>query len=326
MRLKLHHILFLILSCGLSGVSAQTPAPKIVSKGVVNGSAVSLPKPAYPAAAKAVRASGTVSVQVTIDEQGNVISATAIGGHPLLQAAAVEAARAAKFRPTLLEGQPVKVTGIITYNFVAAMSLTEIGYELSFAEKSMSLKNFTLSSVNGSLPADWKEEREDLKALNAYLVEKKGEENKVTTQESSSLSSSISDKSSEPKEKMVIASSSGAAIYNGRQMLDERAVDMLRELQSKIENRLTANERTLWAFRLGRLLGKINAEIEDVDNTRANIAELSQMGAGAPQGMTPEVLSKIKEISDAYKQTASDTERQEKIAPMVESLRILKTY
>ncbi|HLL99996.1 MAG TPA: energy transducer TonB [Pyrinomonadaceae bacterium] len=93
--------------------------PKIISKGVVNGSAISLPKPPYPPAAKAVRAAGTVSVQVTIDENGNVISASAAGGHPLLQQAAVGAARQAKFRPTLLSGTPVKVTGIITYNFVA---------------------------------------------------------------------------------------------------------------------------------------------------------------------------------------------------------------
>jgi periplasmic protein TonB len=97
----------------------KPPVPKIISKGVVNGSAISLPKPNYPPAAKAVRAAGTVSVQVTIDENGNVISASAAGGHPLLQQAAVGAARQAKFRPTLLSGTPVKVTGIITYNFVA---------------------------------------------------------------------------------------------------------------------------------------------------------------------------------------------------------------
>lgn len=93
--------------------------PKIINKGVVNGSAVSLPAPPYPPAARAVRADGIVSVRVTIDEDGNVISATAVGGHPLLQQAAVTAARKARFRPTLLSGTPVKVTGIITYNFVA---------------------------------------------------------------------------------------------------------------------------------------------------------------------------------------------------------------
>ncbi len=63
--------------------------------------------------------SGTVSVQVTIDEEGNIISAHAVSGHPLLYAASVEAAMKAKFTPTLLCGKPVKVTGVITYNFVA---------------------------------------------------------------------------------------------------------------------------------------------------------------------------------------------------------------
>jgi TonB family protein len=99
-----------------------TPVPKItgpVSGGVVNGKATSLPKPPYPAAAKAVRAAGTVSVQVLIDENGNVISANATSGHPLLKSAAEQAARGAKFSPTLLSGQKVKVSGIITYNFVA---------------------------------------------------------------------------------------------------------------------------------------------------------------------------------------------------------------
>lgn len=95
------------------------PVPKTVSGGVVNGKARSLVTPQYPAAARAVRASGAVNVQVTIDEQGNVISASATSGHTLLRAAAVQAARASKFNPTLLTGQPVKVTGIIIYNFVA---------------------------------------------------------------------------------------------------------------------------------------------------------------------------------------------------------------
>lgn len=94
------------------------PAPKTVSGGVLNGKATSLPVPAYPPAAKAVRASGSVSVQVLISESGSVISANAVSGHPLLRAAAASAARGARFSPTLLSGQPVKVSGVITYNFV----------------------------------------------------------------------------------------------------------------------------------------------------------------------------------------------------------------
>ena len=89
----------------------------VVSGGVLNGKAISKPQPAYPPIAKAARAQGTVSVQVLIDESGRVVSASAVSGHPLLQAASVQAARRARFSPTLLSGQPVKVSGVITYNF-----------------------------------------------------------------------------------------------------------------------------------------------------------------------------------------------------------------
>lgn len=85
---------------------------------LLNGRAITLPKPVYPAVARAARASGTVIVKVVIDEEGKVIAAQAHSGHPLLQAAAVKAAREALFTPTLLEGKPVKVAGAITYNFV----------------------------------------------------------------------------------------------------------------------------------------------------------------------------------------------------------------
>ncbi len=92
--------------------------PKKISGGVLNGKATSLPKPPYPAAARAVRASGAVNVQVTISESGSVVSASAVSGHPLLRQAAEQAARSAKFAPTLLSGQAVSVTGVIVYNFV----------------------------------------------------------------------------------------------------------------------------------------------------------------------------------------------------------------
>ena len=101
----------------------EKPAPKIekkvttVSKGVINGTAINLPVPNYPAAAKIARAGGNVNVAVTIDETGNVISANAVSGHALLKSVSEDAARRARFKPTLLSNQPVKVTGVIIYKF-----------------------------------------------------------------------------------------------------------------------------------------------------------------------------------------------------------------
>ena len=90
----------------------------IISGGILNEKAISKPQPPYPPAAKAARAQGSVSVDVTVDETGSVISAEAVSGHPLLRAAAVAAAKQAKFSPTLVQGEPVKVSGLLTYNFV----------------------------------------------------------------------------------------------------------------------------------------------------------------------------------------------------------------
>jgi len=87
-------------------------------KGEISGNAAYLPKPAYPRAAMAVKAMGAVQVQVLIDEIGRVIYAKAVSGHPLLRAAAIKAAREAKFAQTRLQGVPVQVSGIVTYNFV----------------------------------------------------------------------------------------------------------------------------------------------------------------------------------------------------------------
>jgi protein TonB len=96
----------------------QKPVPRVISKRVINSEALSLPKPPYPALARQIKVQGAVSVQVLIDETGRVVSAKSISGHPMLIAAAQRAALEARFSPTLLGEQPVKVSGVIVYNFV----------------------------------------------------------------------------------------------------------------------------------------------------------------------------------------------------------------
>ena len=101
---------------------APTPAPappKILKVSrVLNSQALSLPPPNYPQIARNIRVQGTVIVQVLIDEKGNVITAKATSGHPLLIPEAQKAALRARFSPTLLGDNPVKVQGVITYNFL----------------------------------------------------------------------------------------------------------------------------------------------------------------------------------------------------------------
>jgi protein TonB len=84
---------------------------------VLNSEALSLPRPIYPKLALQIGLQGTVTVQVLIDETGRVVSAKA-SGHPLLVAEAQKAAMQARFSPTVISETPMKVSGVITYNFV----------------------------------------------------------------------------------------------------------------------------------------------------------------------------------------------------------------
>lgn len=103
-------------------IVTPTAAPRekirIVRGGVLNGKAVVKPVPVYPREAKEAKAAGMVAVEIVVDEEGRVVEAKAVSGHPLLRQAAVEAARQARLSPTLLQGKPIKVTGVLTYNFV----------------------------------------------------------------------------------------------------------------------------------------------------------------------------------------------------------------
>lgn len=92
-------------------------APRRVSDGVLKGMALDLPQPSYDRTARSLRISDTIAVQIVIDKQGRVTSAHAVGGHALLRASAVRAALRARFKPTLLSGEPVSVQGIINYRF-----------------------------------------------------------------------------------------------------------------------------------------------------------------------------------------------------------------
>jgi periplasmic protein TonB len=108
---------------------APSPTPKIepppeaksgpnkVSEGVLQGSAIKKVRPGYPEIARKGRIGGPVQVQVMISEDGRVMDAFILNGHPLLRNAALDAARQWIFAPTTLSKVPVKVQGVLTFNF-----------------------------------------------------------------------------------------------------------------------------------------------------------------------------------------------------------------
>jgi TonB family protein len=103
---------------GVTSGEAEGPLTVIVSGGVLNGKVTKKPPPEYPLNGRSAGASGTVVVQIVVDERGNVTSAHAVSGHSMLLAPSESAAMRAKFRPTTLCGRPVKASGVITYNYV----------------------------------------------------------------------------------------------------------------------------------------------------------------------------------------------------------------
>jgi TonB family protein len=125
--------------CAMSAHAQEQPTPdvpKVIRKsgGVLQASATRRVEPAYPPLAKAAHISGSVVVELTIDETGDVVRAQVISGHPLLKDAAVEAALGWKFQPTMLQGVPVKVVGTITFNFSLG---SDEGLSIEAAEKAV---------------------------------------------------------------------------------------------------------------------------------------------------------------------------------------------
>ncbi len=98
-------------------IDNKSDNPNEIYIDVLNEKALSLPEPIYPRVASMMAVGGSVQVEITIDPDGTVYSADAVGGHPLLKAAARTAACSAKFAPILVLGKPVRVSGIIKYYF-----------------------------------------------------------------------------------------------------------------------------------------------------------------------------------------------------------------
>lgn len=91
--------------------------PQKVSQGLLEGSVIKKRTPAYPLNARSMNAYGKVEVRIVISEAGLVIEAAAISGHPALRSAAVDAAREWVYKPTTLDGVPIKVETVLTFTF-----------------------------------------------------------------------------------------------------------------------------------------------------------------------------------------------------------------
>lgn len=253
------------------------PIPKQISGGILNGKATSLPKPEYPAAARAENASGQVGVQVLIDEDGNVVSAKATSGpaNAALRSAAESAALQAKFSPTLLSGNPVKVSGVITYNFVANEGLDD-GMDAFMAA--------TVLFLFKDLAAD------------PELF------SKALEMDNGDLRSVLKEAASDPEfpglEELAKLESTPAA----------KRVELLESVINAMSANLKA-ERSIWKFELGRGFSDVlspmmrefisDGDPANMDEVRVKkgLKVMKQMLANSPNDIPVDVLAKLNSLA-----------------------------
>lgn len=285
--------LFLLHSLA-SASFAQTPqtSPKLVSAGVVNGRSTNLVRPPYPAAARAVKVSGSVNVSVTISEDGKVISAQAISGHPLLRAVSVQAARESTFAQTFLDGKPVKVIGIIVYNFVGPMSMTEMGFELARAERSEKDRNYVkYASIASNLPDEMTDERKDLSRLAGRFFPKPVEPAKSPEQ-----TEPVGDSLKAPAMYSVRRTDAESATLAKTETPMGDPAQFIENLRLRILEKLGAESANGWQFDLGAKLQRLDSELSDAARTIANLDDLKAHAESAPETISPDLIGRINDI------------------------------
>jgi TonB family protein len=290
--MKKQFLLFVsIFLFGASIVSAQTSPNEVrkISGGVLNGKAVKLAKPAYPAAARAVEAEGSVNVQVTINEIGDVVSAEAISGHPLLRAAAVNAARESKFAPTQLSGQPVTVTGIIVYNFVAdkAASWLKVGYDLANVQHAPSLMSLNTNSIGKIFQTEWTTEKEQLQKLSEI---KQAEVPMVLSERK--ISESTEKRADGTMVKKIITEQ---AVKSDNQPDSERTA-VSQSLIASLQSRLGSDELNLWQFNTGLSLSHALSSFRYPNERDRVLDSLRGQIQSAPDKVSAEFITELQKI------------------------------
>ena len=285
-----------IILCGVSIALAQTsPMPvKTISGGVVNGKALSLGKPAYPAAARAVNAEGAVNVQILIDEEGNVVSAEAVSGHPLLRGAAREAALQSKFNPTKLSGQPVKVTGVLVYNFVAdaAPSWFKVGYNLASVQHASSLIFLNTNAITKVFQTDWMTEKEQLQKL--------GEIKQAETQNfpQSPLAGKriVSTKTEKQPDGTTVETIIAEQAVKPDAQNNSEQIAISQSLISSLQSRLGSDELNLWQFNTGLSVSWAVSKLRYTNERQRILDSLRGQIQTAPDKVSPEFVGELQKI------------------------------
>ncbi len=262
-------------------------------RGNIKRKAIFLPKPAFPREALEAGADGIVKVEVVIDAEGNVVSATTISGHALLKNTAEETARRTKFKSVETGDQSVTETGVLIYNFaIEKAGWVKIGYDLSVIQMALTLRPLNIPAIAKSFQPEWTNEMEIL----AQLVEMRRAE--IETQNDA------------PTNNVPILRRTTQGSVNGRtsnsssiqgQILvpnppNAERIALSQNLIASLQSRLASDESNLWKFNLG--VNLIRAfELYRNPNTRTDAAIALQQSADiAPADISAEALAALKDL------------------------------
>lgn len=299
------------LAFSIASAQQQPELQKHISGGVINGRALVLAKPEYPAAARAVNASGAVNVAVKIDETGNVVSATAVSGHPLLRAAAEQAARQSKFNPTQLGGQSVKATGIVVYNFVGENSASwfKIGYNLTNVQHASSLIFLNANLIAKSFQPEWTTERAQLERLAEIKQAEPDSFNPPVIASERKISKNTEKKPDGTTVKTVVTE----RVYKADGEPGAEQIAISQSLIASLQSRLGGkSELESWQFNTGVSLSRALSKARYTSERQAIFEALERQIQSAPVGAAPEFLDDLQKISQLLnKQQPTPEDRQQ---------------
>lgn len=297
-----------VLKDATSGTDASELFQVGEVRGAVNSKAVYLPKPVYPNEAREAGAEGKVTVQITIDEDGNVISANALSGHSLLKNVSEETARRTKFRIARdAAGQAVQTNGVLAYSFaIQKAGWTKIGYDLAILAKAPTLRNFPAASIAKTFQPEWTQESEML----GKIAEMKSAEIETP------VAAPINNRPFIRRDIQKMSNGSGVASMRMEVQLPilnpptPERIAISQNLISSLQSRLGNDALSLWQFNLGVNLSKALWLFRNPVE-RSNAAQiLRQTAENAPPNVTPEVLAELQKLIAVFarKTRAMETE------------------
>ncbi len=276
----------------------------------------------YPAAAKAVRANGAVNVQVLIDENGDVVSASAVSGHPLLRQSAVTAAFSSKFTPTVISGQAVKVTGIIIYNFTAGdlaadnYSWFRTGFDLANVQNAPSLLFLDTDSINSIFQIDWTTEKEQLQKL----AEIKKAESSNTSQPLIGSGRRVSEEVEEKPDGTTVKKIIIERPINSDDQPTGEQIAVSQSLIASLQSRLGTDQLKLWQFNTGASLSRALSRLRFTNERQSVLDSFDQQIQNAPGNISPEYLYDLKTMRMLLEKQKPTNEERTQVVQILQKL------